>query len=84
MHGQRMLERNFVAGGQVKSQVKDMHNILAAAAAAHVTLPVTQLVTQRYESIAETYPTADHAAALLALEALNPGQRLGDGPDKLA
>jgi len=84
VHGQRMLERNFVAGGQVKSQVKDMHNILAAAAAAHVTLPVTQLVTQRYESIAATYPTADHAAALLALEALNPGQRLGDGPDKLA
>ena len=84
VHGQRMLERNFVAGGQVKSQLKDMHNILAAAAAAHVTLPVTQLVTQRYESIAATYPTADHAAALLALEALNPGQRLGDGPDKLA
>lgn len=84
IHGQRMLERNFVAGGQVKSQIKDMHNILAAAEAAHVTLPVTQLVTQRYETIAETYPTADHAAALLALEALNPGQRLGDGPDKLS
>ena len=84
VHGQRMLERNFVAGGQVKSQIKDMHNILAAAEAAHVTLPVTQLVTQRYESIGLAYPTADHAAALLALEALNPGQRLGDGPDKLS
>ena len=84
VHGQRMLERNFVAGGQVKSQIKDMHNILAAAEAARVTLPVTQLVTQRYESIAGTYPTADHAAALLALEALNPGQRLGDGPDQLS
>ncbi|WP_302847687.1 NAD(P)-dependent oxidoreductase [Janthinobacterium sp. 551a] len=84
VHGQRMLERNFVAGGQVKSQIKDMHNILAAAEAAHVTLPVTQLVTQRYESIAGTYPTADHAAALLALEALNPGRRLGDGPDQLS
>lgn len=84
VHGQRMLERNFVAGGQVKSQIKDMHNILAAADAAHLTLPVTQLVTQRYESIAETYPTADHAAALLALEELNPGQRLGDGPDQLS
>jgi 3-hydroxyisobutyrate dehydrogenase-like beta-hydroxyacid dehydrogenase len=83
VHGQRMLERNFVAGGQVKSQIKDMHNILAAAEAAHVTLPVTQLVTQRYETLAERYPTADHAAALLALEALNPGQRLGTGPDKL-
>ncbi|WP_226938790.1 NAD(P)-dependent oxidoreductase [Janthinobacterium sp. FT14W] len=84
VHGQRMLERNFVAGGQVKSQIKDMHNILAAADAAHLTLPVTQLVTQRYESIAETYSTADHAAALLALEELNPGQRLGDGPDQLS
>ncbi|MGK5046677.1 NAD(P)-dependent oxidoreductase [Janthinobacterium sp. GB4P2] len=84
VHGQRMLERNFVAGGQVKSQIKDMHNILAAAEAAHVILPVTQLVTQRYETIAETYPTADHAAALLALEALNPGQRLGTVPDKLS
>ena len=84
VHGQRMLERNFVAGGQVKSQVKDMHNILAAAAAANVSLPVTQLVTQRYEAIAETHATADHAAALLALEALNPGQRLGTGPDQLS
>lgn len=84
VHGQRMLERNFVAGGQVKSQIKDMHNILAAAEAAHVTLPVTQLVTQRYETLAATYPTADHAAALLALEALNPGQRLGSGPDQLS
>ena len=84
VHGQRMLQRNFVAGGQVKSQVKDLHNILAAAEAAHITLPVTQLVTQRYETIATTHATADHAAALLALEALNPGQRLGSGPDKLS
>ena len=84
VHGQRMLERNFVAGGQVKSQIKDMHNILAAAEAAHVTLPLTQLVTQRYESLATSHPTADHAAALLALEALNPGRRLGSGPDQLS
>ena len=83
VHGQRMLERNFVAGGQVKSQVKDMHNILAAAEAAHITLPLTELVTRRYESIAETHATADHAAALLALEELNPGHRVGSGPDKL-
>ena len=84
VHGQRMLERNFVAGGQVKTQIKDQHNILAAAQAAGVTLPVTQLVTQRYESIADAYPQADHSAALLALEQLNPGQRVGTAPDKLA
>ena len=84
VHGQRMLDRNFVAGGQVKTQIKDQHNILAAAAAAHVRLPVTELVTQRYESIATLYPQADHSAALLGLERLNPGQRVGSAPDRLA
>jgi 2-hydroxy-3-oxopropionate reductase len=84
VHGQRMLERNFVAGGQVKTQLKDQRNILAAAQAAGVTLPVTQLVTDRYQALAETIPHADHSAALLGLEALNPGQRVGTAPDRLA
>ena len=83
VHGQRMLDRNFIPGGQVTTQLKDMHNILAAAAAAGVTLPVASLVTERYESICEVFPQADHAAALLALECLNPGQRVGDAPDRL-
>jgi len=83
VHGQRMLERNFLPGGQVATQLKDQHNILAAAAAAGVALPVTSLVTERYESIRDVYPQADHSAALLALEKLNPGQRVGAGPDKL-
>jgi 2-hydroxy-3-oxopropionate reductase len=84
VHGQRMLERNFVAGGQVKTQLKDQRNILAAAEAAGITLPVTQLVTERYQSLVDTAPHADHSAALLGLEALNPGQRVGTAPDKLA
>jgi 3-hydroxyisobutyrate dehydrogenase-like beta-hydroxyacid dehydrogenase len=83
VHGQRMLERDFLPGGQVTTQLKDMHNILAAAAAAGIALPVTSLVTERYESIREIYPQADHSAALLALERLNPGHRVGDGPDQL-
>lgn len=83
VHGQRMLERNFLPGGQVTTQLKDQHNILAAAAAAGVALPVTSLVTERYESIRDAYPQADHSAALLALEKLNPGQRVGAAPDKL-
>ena len=83
VHGQRMLERNFVAGGQVKSQLKDLHNVLAAAGAAGLALPVTELVTRQFEAIAGELPQADHAAALIALERLNPGQRLGDAPDRL-
>jgi 3-hydroxyisobutyrate dehydrogenase-like beta-hydroxyacid dehydrogenase len=83
MHGQRMLERNFMPGGQVKSQLKDLRNVLVAAAAAGVTLPVTELVTDAYASIEAHYPRADQSAALLALEQRNPGLRLGAGPDQL-
>jgi 3-hydroxyisobutyrate dehydrogenase-like beta-hydroxyacid dehydrogenase len=83
VHGQRMLERNFVPGGQVKSQLKDLRNVLAAAGAVGLTLPVTELVTRQYETIESTLPTADHAAALLALEQMNPGSRLGSEPDQL-
>ncbi|HEY0063717.1 MAG TPA: NAD(P)-dependent oxidoreductase [Telluria sp.] len=83
MHGQRMLDRNFVPGGQVKSQLKDLRNVLVAAADAGLVLPVTALVTDAYASIAAQHPHADHAAALLALELRNPGQRLGAGPDQL-
>lgn len=83
VHGQRMLDRNFLPGGQVKSQAKDLDNVLVAAAAAGVTLPVAELVTQTYRSILDAVPNADQSAALLALERLNPGKRVGDAPDKL-
>jgi 2-hydroxy-3-oxopropionate reductase len=83
VHGQRMLERNFMPGGQVKTQLKDQRNILAAASAAGVTLPVTALVTRQYETIAGDIPSADHAAGLIALERMNPGKRLGTAEDKL-
>ncbi|TFW30883.1 NAD(P)-dependent oxidoreductase [Massilia horti] len=83
IHGQRMLERNFMPGGQVKSQLKDLHNVLAAAAESGLALPVTSLVTRNYETIEGDLARADHAAALIALERINPGKRLGDAPDQL-
>lgn len=83
LHGQRMLDRNFIPGGQVKTQLKDQQNILIAAADAGVVLPLTARVTEQYRAIADDYPRADHSAALLALEKMNPGQRLGDRPDFL-
>jgi 3-hydroxyisobutyrate dehydrogenase-like beta-hydroxyacid dehydrogenase len=82
VHGQRMLDRNFKPGGQVKSQTKDLENVLIAAAAAGVQLPVTQLVTDHYRSILTAFPHADQSAALLALERINPGQRLGNAEDQ--
>jgi 3-hydroxyisobutyrate dehydrogenase-like beta-hydroxyacid dehydrogenase len=83
VHGGRMLARDFLPGGQVKTQLKDQRNILAAAAGAGLTLPVTALVTRQYETIAADLPTADHAAGLIALERMNPGKRLGTVPDRL-
>ena len=83
VHGQRMLERNFVAGGKVSTQLKDQRNILAAAEAAGVVLPLTELVTARYMTLEKSIPQADHSAALIGLEQLNPGQRVGTAPDKL-
>jgi len=83
VHGQRMLDRNFMPGGQVKSQLKDLRNVLAAAADAGVALPLAAMVTEHYASIAAQHPSADQSAALLALEQHNPGHRLGSGPDHL-
>ena len=82
VHGQRMLERNFMPGGQVKSQSKDMDNILAAAQAANLTLPQAELIAQVYHRLQESYPHADQSAALLDLERQNSGLRLGTTPDK--
>jgi 2-hydroxy-3-oxopropionate reductase len=83
VHGQRMLERNFLPGGQVKSQFKDLENVLIAAANAGLRLPVTELVTANYQSIMPNTPQADQSAVLLALEQANPGQRLGNNADQL-
>lgn len=83
VHGQRMLERNFMPGGQVKSQTKDLDNVLAAAHAVGLKLPVTELVTECFRAILDIVPNADQSAALLALEKLNPGVRVGTAPDRL-
>jgi 3-hydroxyisobutyrate dehydrogenase-like beta-hydroxyacid dehydrogenase len=83
VHGQRMLERNFMPGGQVKSQTKDLENVLAAAAMAGVHLPVTERVADCFRSILNLVPNADQSAALLAVEKLNPGTRVGDQVDRL-
>jgi len=83
VHGQRMLERNFLPGGQVKSQFKDLENVLIAAADAGLRLPVTELVTAHYQSLMSSTPQADQSAVLLALENANPGTRLGTQADRL-
>ncbi|WP_414691810.1 NAD(P)-dependent oxidoreductase [Noviherbaspirillum sp.] len=83
VHGQRMLDRNFLPGGQVKSQAKDLDNVLAAAAAAGVKLPVAEMMAEWYRDIVDAFGGADQSATLLGLEQINPLVRLGEGPDRL-
>ena len=83
VHGQRMLDRNFMPGGQVKSQLKDLRNVLAAAADAGVVLPVTALVTEHYQSIAAEFRAPTSRPRCSRWRNCNPGQRLGAGPDQL-
>jgi 2-hydroxy-3-oxopropionate reductase len=84
VHGQRMLDRNFVPGGQVKTQLKDLENILHAAEAASIRLPVTALVADNFRRLVTTHPTADHSAILIELEQTNPGQRVGGAQNKFS
>ena len=84
VHGQRMLDRNFVPGGQVKTQLKDLENILHAAEDANVRLPVTSLVAANFRHLVTTHPTADHSAILIELEQHNPGLRVGSAADKFS
>lgn len=83
VHGQRMLDRNFMPGGQVKTQLKDLDNILDAAGTAGIKLPVTELVTAHYRELVKTTPHADQSAVMLEVERINPGKRVGSAPDKL-
>ena len=82
LHGQRMLDRDFKPGGQIKSQAKDHVNIMAAAADAGLQIPLTAMVADLFNGLLEDYATADQAAALLAIEKLNKGIRLGTAEDK--
>lgn len=83
LHGQRMLDRDFLPGGKVASQTKDLENALQAALTAGVSLPVTELVTRCYRTIVDQIPNADQSAVLLALEQMNAGKRVGAGADRL-
>lgn len=84
LHGQRMLDRDFKPGGQIKSQAKDHANIMAAAADAGLQIPLTAMVAELFNSLLEDYATADQAAALLAVEKINKdkGIRLGTAEDR--
>jgi len=85
LHGQRMLDRNWVPGGPATVQLKDMNNALEAAAEYGLELPLTQQARAAFADLVADPETArnDHAAYMRWLEIQNPGKRLGTGADVL-
>lgn len=63
LHGQRMLDRNFVPGGRAATQRKDLGIALDEARTHALVLPLTQHVAHLYdELIARGFGDEDHAA----------------------
>lgn len=84
VHGQRMLDRDFRPGGRVRTQVKDLDTILAAAEEYGLELPLSRRVTELFTALRDASGADyDHSALLLYLEQLNPPHRVGQGTDIL-
>lgn len=85
VHGQRMVERNFIPGAPTKMQLKDLNTALQECEKMGLQLPLTQRARDLFQAIidfdkGELY---DHSAFLLELERLNSPKRVGIAPDKL-
>ncbi|GAA5534150.1 NAD(P)-dependent oxidoreductase [Deinococcus aluminii] len=73
-HGARMLERNFIPGGTVATQLKDLDTVLEVAAEVGAALPLTALARQLYAEYAagDSGRTGeDHSALVRHIEALS-------------
>ena len=80
LHGQRMIDRNFMPGATSRVQLKDLRTILDTAHAQNLTLPLSQRVYDEYLNMtAKGMENCDHSGLLLQLESLNQPARLGDG-----
>ncbi|MCB8837545.1 NAD(P)-dependent oxidoreductase [Aurantimonas sp. VKM B-3413] len=84
LHGERMTERNFVPGGPLALQLKDLENALEVAREAGLKLPLTEQTRDAFHALAHDMAMGrhDHAAYLLWLESINPGKRLGTAETK--
>ena len=83
IHGRRMVERDFVPGGHVRTFLKDLAAAHGIAAAHRLDLPVTSLAHRLFEELSRTAAGCDISAMALATERRNPPHRIGTGSDRL-
>ena len=73
LHGQRMIDRNFVPGGFIKNQIKDLKAALDVAGKLGLRLPLTDRVCELFVALAQTgKEELDHSALILQIEAMQP------------
>ena len=71
LHGQRMIDRNFVPGGFIKNQIKDLKAALEVAAKLGLRLPLTDRVCELFVALAQTgKEELDHSALILQIEVM--------------
>jgi len=71
-HGRRMTDRDFIPGGTVELQLKDLDNALVEAAELGLDLPLTANITTLFRGLADSgYGGSDHSALFLELERIN-------------
>ncbi|WP_127145565.1 NAD(P)-dependent oxidoreductase [Pelagibacterium montanilacus] len=70
LHGQRMVEGNFVPGGKSSAQLKDLRNVMSAAREAGADLPLAETVTDAFTDFVDNHEGADidHAGYYLWLD----------------
>lgn len=74
-HGRRMVERDFVPGGSVDVQLKDLNIALGEASELGLRLPLTEKVSAMFQSMADLGSgDVDHSALIVELERMNNGQ----------
>jgi 2-hydroxy-3-oxopropionate reductase len=72
LHGQRMIERNFVPGGTSRNQLKDLDAVLAAAQSLSLHMPLTEAVRAEFAEFVENGGgESDHSGLLRHLEEKN-------------
>jgi 2-hydroxy-3-oxopropionate reductase len=71
LHGQRMIDRNFVPGGFIKNQIKDLKSALEVAGKLGLHLPLTERVCELFVALAQTgKEELDHSALILQIEVM--------------
>jgi len=69
VQGERMIRRNFVPGGHIKNQIKDLDTILATAARYGVPMPLTSRICELFVALRDTHgESLDHSAIILQIE----------------